>query len=154
MSGVKTSKLMVTYCALTDNTLVIISMAGAVVMRPTMTSPRGLFIRKNGDILLAADKGLYKSTDDCCTWKEIMKSLDDNTQLNQVVQVKRPQAESGDTYWVTETVNKVWRLSEYQVDSNHKVTRRDIDTTNGRIMLHSRLVYDGYDNVMMSDHNN
>ena len=110
-------------CSMSNNTLAIISMAGAVVMRPTMMSPRGLFIREDGDILLAADKSLYKSTDDGCTWKEIMKSPDDNTQLYYVIQVKRSQFESGDIYWVTETVNNVWRLSEYLFDNNHTVTR-------------------------------
>ena len=83
-----------------------------------------------------------------------MKSLDETIQLHHVVQVTRPQAETGGIYWVTETVNNVWRLGEYQVDVNHKVTRRDIDTTNGRITQHSRLAYDGDDNVMMSDHDN
>ena len=153
MDGVMTSNGNI-LCSMADNTLAIISMAGAVVMRPTMTSPRGLFIREDGDILLAADKSLYKSTDDGCTWKEIMKSPDDNTQLYHVIQVKRPQAESSDIYWVTEIVNNVSRLSEYQVDVNHKVTRRDIDTINGRITNHSRLAYDGDDNVMMSDFSN
>ena len=153
MDGVMTSNDNI-LCSMADNTLAIFAMAGAIVMRPTMMSPRGLFIREDGDILLAADKSLYKSTDDGCTWKEIMKSPDDNTQLYYVVQVTCPQAESVDTYWVTETVNNMWRLSEYQVDSNQKVTRRDIDTTNGRVTQYSRLAYDGEDNVMMSDFSN
>ena len=76
---------------MSDNTLASMSMAGAAVMRLTMTSSRGSFIREDGDILLAADKGLYKSTDDGCIWEEIMKSPDDNIQLYYVVQVTRPQ---------------------------------------------------------------
>ena len=67
MSGAITSNCNI-LCSLADNTLAIISMAGAVVMRPTMTSPRGLFIREDGDILLAADKSLYMSTDDGFPW--------------------------------------------------------------------------------------
>ena len=56
-------------CFIVNNTLAIISMAGADVMRPTMISARGLFIRKDGDILLAAHKNRYRSIDDGCTWK-------------------------------------------------------------------------------------
>jgi hypothetical protein len=135
-------------CSLTDNNVAIMMQNGTVILNSPMTSPRGMFLTADGDIIMAAGSSIFKSVDDGCTWKEVLQSPDPNTQLWYVVLAKHEDRES---YWVLEVANEVWQLSEYSVDVNRQVTMRVVDATAGRFTQHCRLAYDGEDSLYVTD---
>lgn len=138
-------------CSLADNNVEIMMQNGTVILNSPMTSPRGMFLTADGDIIMAAGSSILKSVDDGCTWKEVLQSPDPNTQLWYVVLAKHEDRES---YWVLEVANEVWQLSEYFVDISRKVTRRVVDASAGRFTQLGRLAYDGDDCVYSTDYNN
>jgi hypothetical protein len=138
-------------CSLADNNVEIMMQNGTVILKSPMTSPRGMFLTADGDIIMAAGSSILKSVDDGCTWKEKLQSPEPNTQLWNVVLTKHEDRES---YWVLEVVNNVWQLSEYFVDISGQVTRRLVDATAGRFTQHGRLAYDGEDSVYITDYSN
>lgn len=146
-------------CSLVDNSVVVMTLAGAVVVTSAVTSPRGLHLAANDVIFLAAGNALLKSVDDGCTWKEVFKAADDKDQFWQVVQVKPfmigvNKDDLQERYWILESTDGVYRLCEYSWSDNHQqVKKREIDSPTGSFSEHSQLEYDGDDSVFVSSFN-
>ena len=149
----------IVYTTYHSKKVVAMSEFGKVITTSTqMTLPRYLSVSSDDIIYLAdMETGVYQSTDDGVSWSLVFKS----TEGWHCWQVIKVITDHSDDFWTLEYNDNNYHLRVYSVDRRHSdgnVTWRDINvpTTDGQHinLLASRLSYDGYNTIFLSDWDN